>query len=388
LYSVQKACAGIEAEVWVVDNNSTDGSKEYLSPKFPWVKFKWGTTNDGFGKASNAALKDAKGEHVLFLNPDTIIPEDCFEKCLSFFDNNPKCGALGVRMLDGSGRYLKESKRGFPSPSASFFKMTGLAALFPSSKIFAGYYAGHLLQNENNEVEVLAGAFMMLSKNAVEATQGFDEDFFMYGEDVDLSFRIRQAGMINYYFAGTSILHFKGESTQKISAEYIKYFYGAMLLFVKKHFQQKKLPVFFMNMAIHLSKDMAILKMKLAQVIANKVISSVVLNTAVLANQQQFNNSLQLIKHACPQVLLAGRIAIDSNDNEAAIGNLSDLKVVINKNNIGQLVICEGDISYKNIIREVEYIENKPLFLFHANGSDSIIGSNDKNAKGFFISRF
>ena len=137
LYSVQKACTGIKAEVFVVDNHSADGSREYLSSKFPKVVFKWNMNNDGFGKASNSVLKETKGDYILFLNPDTIVPEDCFEKCLSFFKKNQNCGSLGVHMLDGSGRFLKESKRGFPSPLISLFKMAGLAGLFPSSKIFA-----------------------------------------------------------------------------------------------------------------------------------------------------------------------------------------------------------------------------------------------------------
>lgn len=387
LHSVQKACAGIKAEIFVVDNNSTDGSKEYLSDRFKGVIFKWNTTNNGFGKASNSVLKEARGEYILFLNPDCIVPEDCFEKCLSFFQLQKNGGALGVRMLDGSGRFLKESKRGFPAPFTSFFKMMGLAALFSTSKIFARYYAGHLPQKQNNEVEVLSGAFMMLSKKAVEVTGGFDENFFMYGEDIDLSYRIRLAGMANYYFAGTSILHFKGESTQKISAGYVKHFYGAMRMFVKKHYTHHKKTVFVMNMAISMGIAMARVKRKIIKKQEPVKALSSTLSTAVLACQKKFNDCLEIIKYAEPPVLLAGRIAVKENDKDASIGNLKDIKSIIKKKDIGQLLFCEGDLSFSSIIAQLENIQGKTIFLFHAEGSNSIVGSNDKNSKGIFIAK-
>jgi GT2 family glycosyltransferase len=385
LYSVQKACTGIKAEVFVVDNHSADGSREYLSSKFPKVVFKWNMNNDGFGKASNSVLKETKGDYILFLNPDTIVPEDCFEKCLSFFEKNQNCGSLGVHMLDGSGRFLKESKRGFPSPLISLFKMAGLAGLFPSSKIFARYYEGHLPKNKNNEVDVLSGAFMMLSKKAISLTGGFDENFFMYGEDVDLSFRIKKAGLSNYYLSETCILHFKGESTQKISSDYIKHFYGAMELFVKKHYSNKKAMIFFMKNAIALSKMIAAVKTKITSKRSNTSNPDIHLNTAVVAGQQKFNECLHLIKHATPPILIAGRIGIDLNDKDAAIGNIDVIESCIKKNEIEQLLFCEGEISYKMIIQLTEKLSGKTNFLFHANQSNSIVGSNDKKAKGIFI---
>ncbi len=381
LYSVSKACANITAEIFVVDNCSTDGSREYLPAKFPGVIFKWHTANDGFGKASNSVLHEAGGEHVLFLNPDTIVPEDCFEKCLAFFATNKNCGALGVRMIDGSGNFLKESKRGFPSPATSFFKMTGFANLFPASATFARYYAGHLPQQQTSEVEVLAGAFMMLSKKAVAATGGFDEDFFMYGEDVDLSYRIRQAGMANFYFAHTTILHFKGESTQKLSADYNRHFYGAMLLFVKKHYSEKKGNVFLIQKAISLSKVLASFNKT-----SKKIKKSGASNTAILASQPVFDKCVRLVQHACPQLLLAGRIALYP-DGEPAIGNLDDIHPCIQQYKIDQLIFCEGEISFKDIILKTESLSGKVNLLFHAAGSNGIVGSNDKNARGIFIAK-
>jgi len=251
LYSVQKACKGIDAEIIVADNNSTDGSRGFLEPAFPGVKFIWNSDNAGFAKANNQALEMASGNFILFLNPDTIIPEDCIEKCVQFFDQHKDAGAVGVRMIDGSGKFLKESKRAFPSPLTSLFKLSGLARLFPHSSTFARYHLGHLPEKENHEVDVLAGAFMMIPKTVLQQVGNFDDRFFMYGEDVDLSFRIQQSDREstvgkykNYYFSGTTIIHFKGESTKRGSLNYVRLFYNAMNLFVKKHYSGSKAGLF------------------------------------------------------------------------------------------------------------------------------------------------
>jgi len=236
--------AVIDAEVIVVDNNSTDNSIEYLTPKFPAVKYITNKENTGFAKACNQGLQQAKGNYILFLNPDTIVPEDCFTKCVSFFEANKDAGAIGIKMLDGSGKFLKESKRSFPSPSTSLYKLFGLAKLFPRSKTFSKYHLGHLKTDESNEVDVLAGAFMMIRKEVLDKVGGFDETFFMYGEDVDLSYRIQKAGFKNYYFAESSILHFKGESTRKGSLNYVRMFYNAMSIFVRKHYGGSKAGIF------------------------------------------------------------------------------------------------------------------------------------------------
>ncbi len=376
-----KAAKNIEAEIFVVDNNSTDGSESYLTKKFPAVIFKWNRSNLGFGKASNSVLSEAKGEHILFLNPDTIVPEDCFSKCISFFKTQPDCGALGVRMLDGSGRFLKESKRGFPSPRGSFFKLSGLASIFSSSKTFAQYYAGHLSENQNNEVEVLAGAFMMLSQKAIAATGGFDEDFFMYGEDIDLSYRINKAGMLNYYFADTTIIHFKGESTQKFSSHYLEHFYGAMELFVNKHATAKSKNLRLMILAIRANKSLARLRGRSTGNHSPKA----GLKTAIVASQQVFTECVSLVKHASPPVLLVGRIAPEPQDNQTAIGDLARLKETITVNKIDQVIFCEADLSFEKMIHAVETNRGETSFLFHGKGSHSIVGSDDKNSRGLFI---
>ena len=225
----------LEAEVFVVDNNSADGSIEYLEARFPSVHFISNKENTGFAKANNQALQAARGKYILFLNPDTILPEDFFARSLQFMEANSQVGAAGVQMIDGMGRFLRESKRGFPTSWASFCKLFGLTSLFPTSKVFAKYYLGYLDENRNHEVQALSGACMLVRKEVVDKTGGFDERFFMYAEDIDLSFRIHQTGYINAYLAGITIIHFKGESTTKDS-RYVKLFYKAMIQFVEKHY--------------------------------------------------------------------------------------------------------------------------------------------------------
>ena len=386
LNSVQKACEGIDAEIIVIDNNSTDKSREWLQNEFSQVIFTWQETNDGFGKANNKALKQATGEYILFLNPDTIIAGDSLALCLAEMKKDNTVGALGVRMIDGSGKFLKESKRGFPTAAASFFKMTGFSSLFPHSKTFAHYYSGHLKQKETNEVDVLAGAFMMLSRKAIEITRGFDEDFFMYGEDVDLSYRIQKAGLKNIYFAGTTIIHFKGESTQRFSASYNEHFYGAMKLFVNKHFAEKKAMLFFTNLAISGGQMLASFKSLFAKK-ENDASLQKPLNTAIAAGQQKFDECLHLLKYASPPVAIAGRIAVNHSDTGTALGRIDDVQEIVLKNKIQQLVFCEGEQSFKTIIQQAENIAGKTGMLFHASGSRSIVGSSNKNRQGKFISK-
>lgn len=243
LYSVQKALEGIHGEVIVVDNASTDGSLAYLRPKFPQVRFIENIANLGFGKACNLGYEQSGGEAILFLNPDTLITENSLHTCLHFLEQHADCGAIGVQMVDGSGRFLKESKRSFPSPLTSLYKLSGLAALFSQSPVFGRYHLGHLSAQQNHVVDVLAGAFMMVRRAVLQQTGGFDERFFMYGEDVDLSYRIQKAvcpdtgeRFKNYYLADASIIHFKGESTKRGSLNYVRMFYKAMSLFVHKHY--------------------------------------------------------------------------------------------------------------------------------------------------------
>jgi GT2 family glycosyltransferase len=244
LSSVRVALRGIESEVWVVDNNSVDNSVSMVRERFPEVNLIANTKNVGFSTANNQAIRLSKGEFVLLLNPDTVVREDTFQVCLNFMATHPDAGALGVRMIDGRGNFLPESKRGFPSPMVAFYKTFGLSRLFKKSRIFNQYHLGYLSEHENHQVEVLSGAFMFIRNTALQKIGLLDETFFMYGEDIDLSYRIIQGGFNNYYVADTSILHYKGESTKRGSLNYVKTFYQAMIIFVRKHFTGKGADLF------------------------------------------------------------------------------------------------------------------------------------------------
>lgn len=259
LFSVQNAAKGLTTEVIVIDNKSTDNSLPYLQPVFPSVRFIANADNLGFAHACNQGLKLATGRYILFLNPDTILPEDCLHKSIAFLEARPASGALGIRMIDGSGHFLRESKRSFPSPLTSFYKLSGLARLFPHSPVFAKYHLGHLDESTDHEVDVLAGAFMLIRKSVLDEIGSFDETFFMYGEDVDLSYRIQKAGYSNHYFAGSTIIHFKGESTRRGSMNYVRMFYNAMSIFVRKHYGGRKAGIFslFIHIAIWVRAGMS-----------------------------------------------------------------------------------------------------------------------------------
>ena len=245
----------LELDVWVVDNDSVDGSVEMVRNEFPEVHLIANHENVGFAKANNQALAQTSGsDFCLLLNPDTVVENDTFVKCVDFMRLHPDTGGLTVKMVDGDGNYLKESKRGFPSPEASFYKISGLINLFPHSKRIAAYYMGHLPENEVNETEIMPGAFLMVSREAYNKIGGLDESYFMYGEDIDYSWRIRLAGFKNYYFPLTHIIHYKGESTKRGSMNYVYTFYNAMSIFVKRYFSGSNARMFnaLLRMAIWL----------------------------------------------------------------------------------------------------------------------------------------
>lgn len=261
LNSVMSAAKGIENEIFVVDNNSVDGSVNMVKDKFPSVSLIENKDNKGFSRANNQAVKRSSGEYILLLNPDTVVEDDTFKKILSFMDEHPDAGGLGVKMVDGKGKFLPESKRGLPTPEVAFYKIFGLSYLFPRSKVFGRYHLGYLDNNKIHKIDILSGAFMCLRKSTLEKTGLLDESFFMYGEDIDLSYRILKAGFNNYYFPETTIIHYKGESTKKTSVNYILTFYRAMIIFALKHFSPKNAKLFslLINMAIFLRAGIAII---------------------------------------------------------------------------------------------------------------------------------
>lgn len=260
LFSVRAASVGIDTEIFVVDNSSVDGSIKMVKEKFPEAKCIANLDNAGFAKANNQAIRLSTGEYILLLNPDTIVETDTFVKIIAFMDSHANAGGLGVKMVDGTGKFLPESKRGLPTPAVAFYKVFGLSRLFPKSKIFNKYHLGYLDQDKTHEVEILAGAFMLMRKSVLDKTGLLDEAFFMYGEDIDLSYRIIKSGYKNYYYPEARIIHYKGESTKKGSLNYVFVFYNAMIIFARKHYTKKNARLFslLINMAIYLRAFLSI----------------------------------------------------------------------------------------------------------------------------------
>jgi len=260
LQSVMEAIKNMETEIFVVDNNSVDGSVVMVRNRFPSVKLIANTKNTGFSKANNQAMKIAQGQYVLLLNPDTLVETDTFTKVVQFMDAHPNAGGLGIKMVDGKGNFLPESKRSLPTPEVAFYKIFGLSWLFPGSKRFGKYHLTFLDKEKTHEVEVLSGAFMLMRKKTLDKIGLLDEDFFMYGEDIDLSYRILKGGYRNYYFPEARIIHYKGESTKKGSLNYVYVFYNAMAIFARKHFSKERAQLFslLINFAILLRASVSL----------------------------------------------------------------------------------------------------------------------------------
>ncbi|HSD08409.1 glycosyltransferase family 2 protein [Flavobacterium sp.] len=247
--SVDSALKNIDSEIIVVDNNSSDDSCEMIKRRFPNVRLIQNDHNLGFPKGNNIGVAHANGDYICILNPDTVVAEDTFEKVLAFAKNTQNLGIIGVKLIDGAGNFLPESKRGIPTPWVAFTKVTSLYKLFPKSKLFNQYYAQHVSKDQTAEVEILVGAFMFMKKEVYNEVGGFDEDCFMYSDDIDLSYMVLQKGKKNYYFHETSVIHYKGESTSK-NAVYMKRFQEAMEFFYKKHFKVSFLFSAFMKIGI------------------------------------------------------------------------------------------------------------------------------------------
>lgn len=266
LLSIERALKNISSIVYVVDNHSKDGSMDYLKPRFPWVNFIESNHNLGFARANNIAIRQSESEYVLLLNPDTIVSETTLTNAIAFMDTHPKAGAAAARMLKTDGTPARESRRGLPTPWVSFFKMTGLCNRFPTHRRFGHYYMGWLSWNEQAQIEVVSGAFCFLRRKALDEVGLLDEDYFMYGEDIDLSYRILKGGYENWYLP-INILHYKGESTQKSSFRYVHVFYDAMLIFFRKHYSHASLFISVpIKGAIYMKALSELVKMQVAKV--------------------------------------------------------------------------------------------------------------------------
>lgn len=345
-----------QTEVFVVDNASADGTVDFLKPLFPDFQFIQYAENLGFARANNQAAKLCSGEFLLFLNPDTILAEDSLESCISFFRSKPDAGGLGVHMVNGAGQFLRESKRGFPGVWTSFFKMTGLAHAFPRSKIFSSYYMGHLDEQKSHTVDILSGAYLLVKKTVFDDSGGFDLRFFMYGEDIDLSYRIRQKGYQNYYFADTTIIHFKGESTRR-DFRYIRMFYTAMILFMKKHFRGlgSSVRLFFLTLAVRSHQALAYvlhLTTKKKEAVHFSGVSTIVRGD--MEAREKWNR--WLVENNMP-------VAGDQEGEE--------------------IIFCEGpSLTWKEIIKEISDHPDGAIYLFHGMNTHAAVSSYSSRLRG------
>lgn len=374
----------LDAEIWVVDNNSSDGSVTGLQPLFPQVKWIVNTTNPGFAKANNQALRQCSGDFVLFLNPDTLLPTNCLSDCLKAITTN-EAAALGIRMIDGGGQFLPESKRGFPSPIASFFKLTGLASLFPTSSFFNKYYLGHLSPLKTQAVEVLAGAFILANSQVVKHCNGFDEIFFMYGEDIDLSYRMLKCPPplphINLYFADNCIVHFKGESTKKGNLNYVRIFYGAMILFVQKHFNSIYASWYKTVIFAAIGGVSALASARRLFSIATPSLKNNVYNLGIIGSALDFLEIETIMCKAGKKT--AGIHPIRLHDcPDKTQPNFSFIASQLKKLSITHLVLCIS-IEFP-ITKAMQCLQSLPEWycLFHYRGSQSIVGSHSSHTEG------
>ena len=358
LQSVFDATKNINAEVIVVDNNSHDTSCEMINEKYAKVKLIANKQNTGFSKANNQGVAIAKGEYVLILNPDTVAAEDTFTELLNFAKSRNNLGAIGIKLIDGTGVFLPESKRGIPTPKVSFNKLTGI-----SSKQTGKYYATHLQHDESGVVEILVGAFMFMKKAIYAEVKGFDEDYFMYGEDIDLSYKIHKKGYQNYYYSEAQIIHYKGESTKK-DIKYLKHFYGAMKIFYKKHFKLNLIYDFMMSFGIRFWYSLKYLKLK-----------------TVETQEKQIKNLLYIGSDSATFAKLKEKIKPTLAINHATI-SLSDIL----SNKIDTIIFDNNSITNKNIIEALQKINNKELsFRFIPKGCSFYIGSDNSIDKGDIV---
>lgn len=356
LYSVEAAVGNLSAEVFVVDNHSTDGSIDYLKPRFPEVTFIENDDNPGFAKANNQAIRICRGQYVLLLNPDTVIGEESLRSLCFFMDEHPEAGGIGVKMLDGHGVFLPESKRSFPSPWVSFCKLFGLSKLFPRSRFFARYALRYLDENERHPVDVLAGAFMLMRHEALDKVGLLDESFFMYGEDIDLSYRMVLGGYTNYYLP-ERILHYKGESTKHGDMKYIKAFYGAMILFFKKYYPHSgRLMGGLIYMAVGLKAFAAALVAPFRSKPSRKRMKH--RRLLVLCREADFEKIKSLCAEQMPELEFVNHWNLD--DERA-------LDVICRRNQMKgftDLAVCYPDMRFEQILLLMDRMPNKKT-TFH-----------------------
>ncbi|HZV13286.1 MAG TPA: glycosyltransferase, partial [Candidatus Kapabacteria bacterium] len=310
LHSVKKAMNGIEAEIFVVDNASQDGSAEMVRARFPDVHLITSSENLGFGKANNLAMKQSKGRYFLILNPDTIVQEDTLEKMVVFMDEHSDAGMAGCKVLNADGTFQLSCRRGFPTSWASFCKVFGLSSLFPHVKLFAGYNLTYLDVDKTYPVDALAGSFMMVRREVFEKTGGFDEDYFMYGEDIDWCYQTQKMGWKVYYAPVTQIIHYKGESAKRSSLDEVKVFYDAMHIFVRKNFSAPLIFILFLRCGIALRSFIALL-LKNWRAVALMILDAlIVLADVLISTRNRFGGFTALPDYAYPYAVLVPSLVV------------------------------------------------------------------------------
>jgi GT2 family glycosyltransferase len=398
LHSVRKASENIACEVFVVDNNSADGSCLMVSSMFPEFSLITNHGNKGFSAANNQALKLASGRYLLLLNPDTIVEEDAFKKCMIFMDNHPDAGAVGVRMIDGRGKLLPESRRALPTPVTAFFKAFGFSYLFPKSRLFNRYYLGHLDPLQASSADVISGAFMFLRREAVIKTGLFDEDFFMYGEDIDYSYRLKKAGFSNYYCPEAKIIHFKGESSKRGKLNVQVHFYRSMRIFVKKHFAGHMPGVFviLIYLAIFLREGVSFIKyvMKiflipfkcvflffrhLASLIFPAATDNPFLrrrNTVIVSDEAGYARIKDLLSFSGSGNRITGRVCTGQDEvKEEVLGSLGQIREVIRLSRIKEVIFTTHDLSISQIIDSMHLISDLNIAMrITAPGGEYLLG--------------
>lgn len=356
--SVQAASEKLTVEIIVVDNNSSDDSCKMLQEKFPEVILIHNKKNTGFSKANNQGVEVSKGEYVLILNPDTVVAEDTLTQIFNFAKTKQNLGILGVKLVDGAGQFLPESKRGIPTPQVSFNKLFGI-----SSKRTGKYYATHLQENETGVVDVLVGAFMLLKRAIYLEVNGFDEDYFMYGEDIDLSYKVLNKGYQNYYYADTQVIHYKGESTKK-DIKYLRYFHNAMKIFYKKHFTLNPFYDFLMSIGIEFWFLLKYFKFyKFSE------------------NQKESNNVLFVGKNNQLENHLNKKYLLKTATVKSDYNKLSE---TIKNDTIDTVVFDNSEMSNKEIIKNITALKDENVsFKIHPENSNFLIGSTCSVKRGY-----
>ncbi|QBN18454.1 glycosyltransferase family 2 protein [Flavobacterium nackdongense] len=362
--SVQKAVENIDAEIIVIDNNSADDSCAMIKQRFPNVKLIENSENSGFPKGNNVGVAAAKGEYICILNPDTVVAEDTFSKVLAFAKRQNDLGIVGCKLIDGTGNFLPECKRGVPTPFVAFTKITGLYKVSP--KLFGKYYAQHLSENETGKVDILVGAFMVMKRDLYNEIGGFDEDCFMYSDDIDLSYMALKKGKSNYYYHETSVIHYKGESTVKDGA-YMKRFQEAMNFFYKKHFKVSFLFSVFMKLGIFFFSLVKMIQGNPSRSFGTKPNPE----KYILVSDSETSGAIL-------------RKKIENQLKKPVVCQLGSQSFSVSST--AEIIFDQNYLKFKTIITTLEANKKKGLtFKIHPESSDFLIGSNSSFDRGDVI---